>query len=248
MEEVKLKHKEKFKELLTTYQISDHARKVLHDVEYIVLIGPAASGRNTIINELVAEHDFQQIISDTTRPAKFRDGKMEQHGVNYFFRSEEGMLEDLKAGEFLEAEIIHNQQVSGTSIRELEKAAAAGKPAINEMEFGGAQNVLNAKPDTKVIAVLPPSFDEWRRRFHGREQILEKEFRNRILTAQKVIQLIRRESKIRVVVNDSYQNAALEIVDYIAGNSQSKEQRNRVGLVLDDFEKNLELLIDESII
>jgi guanylate kinase len=238
MEEVVLQHKETFKTLLSHYRVSDHARKVLHEVEYIVLVGPAAGGRNTIINELVSKYDFQQIISDTTRPPKFRDGKLEQHGVNYFFRSEEGMLEDLRAGEFLEAELIHEQQVSGTSIRELEKAASAGKPAINEVEYGGARNVLRAKPDTKVIAILPPSFEEWRRRFDEREKITEKEFKNRIATAQKVIELIRTEPRIRVVINQEYQKAAEEIVKYVQGKPQSNELRAGVGAVLDDFETN----------
>jgi len=243
MEEITLKQKQAFINVLEGYQISEHAHKVLHDVEYVVLIGPAAGGRNTIINQLVAHHDFQQIISDTTRSPKFRDGKMEQHGVNYFFRSEEGMLDDLRAGEFLEAELIHNQQVSGTSIRELAKAAAAGKPAINEIEFGGAQNVLAAKPDTKIIAILPPSFKEWRLRFEARETISEIEFKNRIKTAQEVIKLIRREPKIRVVINHEFHKAAEEINLYVSGQEQTAELRADVGSVLDDFESNFAELL-----
>ncbi len=243
MEEIILKQKQAFVDALSDYHVSSHAHKVLHDVDYVVLIGPAAGGRNTIINQLVAEHDFQQIISDTTRPPKFRDGKMEKHGVNYFFRTEEGMLEDLRAGEFLEAELIHDQQVSGTSIRELEKAASAGKPAVNEVEFGGALNVLAAKPDTKVIAILPPSFKEWRQRFEGREKISKTEFLNRIRTAQKVISLIRSEPKVRVVINHDFVEAALEIANYVSGKEQSSDQRSEVGSVLDDYEENFNKLL-----
>ncbi len=243
MEEIVLKQKQAFIDVLRDYHVSEHARKVLHSVEYVVLIGPAAAGRNTIINQLVSQHDFQQIVSDTTRPPKFRDGKTEQHGVNYFFRTEEGMLEDLRAGEFLEAELIHDQQVSGTSIRELEKAAAAGKPAINEIEFGGAKNVLAAKPDTKIIAILPPSFEEWRKRFEGREEITKTEFLNRIRTGKKVIDLIRSEPRVRVVINHDYHEAAAEIADFVAGKEQSKDQRREVGDVLDDYEQNFDKLL-----
>jgi guanylate kinase len=243
MEEVKLKLKKEFVEVLANYQVSEHAHRILHEVEYVVLVGPAAGGRNTVINELVANHDFQQIISDTTRSPKFRDGKTEQHGVNYFFRSEEGMLDDLRAGEFLEAELIHDQQVSGTSIRELEKAATAGSPAINEIEFGGARNVLAAKPDTKVVAILPPSFSEWKRRFESREKISVQEFKNRIITAQKVIKLIREESRIRVVINHDFRQAAQEIVEFVEGKHQTKDLRAGVGAVLDDFEANFTKLL-----
>lgn len=243
MEEIILKNKKEFADILGRYKVSEHASTVLHSVDYVVLIGPAGAGRNTIINQLVAEHDFQQIISDTTRPPKFRDGQMEQHGVNYFFRTEEGMLEDLREGEFLEAELIHDQQVSGTSIRELAKAVALGKPAINEVEFGGAQNVLAAKPDTKVIAILPPSFDEWQARFSAREEITKREFINRVKTAQKVINLIREEPKARVVINADYHEAAIEIDNYVRGRKQTKGQRKEVGSVLDDFEENFRRLL-----
>ena len=243
MEEVRLKQKQAFIDVLSNYHVSEHASKVLQDVDYVMLIGPAAAGRNTIINELVAQHDFRQIVSDTTRPPKFRDGKMEIDGINYFFRTEEGMLEDLRDGEFLEAELIHDQQVSGTSIRELEKAAAAGKPAVNEIEFGGAQNILKDKPDTKIIAILPPSFDVWHDRFTGRERITEDEFRNRVRTAQEVIKLIREEPRVRVVINHEFHEAAQEIADYVHGKEQSKDDRREVGSVLDDFEKNFKKIL-----
>ena len=243
MKEIVLENKQAFIDILGDYKVSTHASKVLHDVDYVVLIGPAAAGRNTIIDQLVSTHDFRQIISDTTRPPKFRDGKMEQDGVNYFFRSEMGMLEDLREGEFLEAELIHDQQVSGTSIRELEKAVAAGKPAINETEYGGAKNVLEAKPDTKLIAIFPPSFDVWRQRFESRETISDIEFINRVNTARQVIQLVRNEPRIRVIINHEYHKAAIEINDYVQGKPQSQEDRSDVGQVLDDFEKNFDAIV-----
>ncbi len=211
MNEVLLKNKEKFKTILENYHVSEHALKVLNSVEYVVLIGPAGAGRNTIINELVSQFNFHQIISDTTRPPKFRDGKMEVDGINYFFRSEDGMLEDLENGEFLEAELIHNQQVSGTSIRELEKAALNNTTAINEVEYGGAKNILSAKPDTLVIAIFPPSFEEWQTRFSAREKITNVELKNRLRTALKVIETIKEENRIQIVLNDNYKLASVRI-------------------------------------
>lgn len=225
MSEIVLKNKDNFKTILSDYKISEHALKVLHSVEYVVLIGPAGAGRNTIINELVSEYGFHFVISDTTRPPKLRDGKMEQDGVNYFFRSEEGMLEDLENGEFLEAELIHNQQVSGTSIRELMKAAESNSVAINEIEFGGAKNILKAKPDTLVIAVLPPSFEEWQTRFSAREIISATELKNRMNTALKVIETIKNEKLVQIVVNDNYKIAAERINNLVLTAHKNKITR-----------------------
>src|SRR4051812_6100284 len=111
-----LHQREVFEEILKHYQVSDHAKQVLSGTPFVVLSSVAGGGRNTIIQYLVEQYDYGFIVSDTTRPPKVRDGKMEQHGVNYYFRNEDELLVDLRNGEFVEAELIHNQQVSGTSI------------------------------------------------------------------------------------------------------------------------------------
>lgn len=242
MAEVVLKNKEAFAEVLKNYKVSEHAKKILSQIECVVLIGPAAAGRNTIINYLVRYKNYRFIVSDTTRPPKLRDGKMEQDGVNYYFRTEEAVLDDLKKGEFFEAEIIHDQQVSGTSIRELQKILESGQIAINDFEFGGARNVLAVKPDTKIFAVLPPSFEEWRHRFEKREKISETEFRNRSRTALKVVELIRSEPRVGVVINDDYETAANTLDRYVKGDPQTNEERQRVDAVLKDFEKHIHKL------
>ena len=243
MQEIVLKHKEAFKQVLASYKVSQHALEVLQDIEYVVLIGPAAGGRNTLINYLVENKNYKQIVSDTTRPPKLRDGKMEVHGVNYFFRSEEDILADLQAGKFLEAELIHDQQVSGTSLRELEHAKSKGQVAINETEFGGAKNVLSVKPNTTVIAILPPSFEIWIKRFEIREEITEKEFQNRVRTAQKVIELIKEDPRIKVVINDKVEQAADEI-DVIVRHLPRTDTVERLAQeVVADFDVNLKDLV-----
>src|ERR1700759_5108412 len=119
---MQLKHYQEFKAVLDSYQISDRARQAVQELKLALLLAPTSSGRNTIIRYQVGTGRYYYIISDTTRPPRVNDGVQEKNGREYWFRSEEEILADLKAGEYLEAEIIHNQQVSGISIRELEKA------------------------------------------------------------------------------------------------------------------------------
>lgn len=197
-----LKHKATFELILADYKISPHAQTILDTTKLVIFTGVAASGRNTIINELVKTGKYHFIVSDTTRPPKLRDGHMEQDGVQYFFRTEADFLADLKAGEFLEAEVIHGQQVSGISIRELDRASKSGKIAINEVELGGARTIAAAKPDAYIIGVIPSSYDEWLRRFLGRETIADEEFMNRMRTAQKVLQQVLTHPAIKIVIND----------------------------------------------
>lgn len=246
MEAVTLKNKEQFKSILDSYEISEHGKKILHDINYVILIGPAAAGRNTIIEQLVIKYNFKQVVSDTTRPPKIRDGKKEVHGENYYFRDEESFLKDLQNGEFLEAELIHNQQVSGTSIRELEKIQKEGLVGVNEVEFGGAKNVLNVKPDTTVIAILPSSFEVWQQRFAKREKISQKEYMNRIRTAMEVIKLIESDDRIKVVINHDFHEAAMIIDAIVNTNYQNEGQLEEIQKVVREFKSNIKGLLKEN--
>lgn len=214
-----------FRDVLRDYHMSEHAKKVLDESRLVVVSGVAGGGRNTIINYLVEYHDYFFLVSDTTRPPKFRDGAMEVDGVNYHFRKEADMLRDIQAGEFVEAEIIHNQQVSGTSIRELERANGSGRIIIHEAEFGGVRNIAEAKPDAHIIGLLPPSYDEWIRRFQKREDIHEQEFINRLQTADKVLRNMLSEPYFKFVINRDVAQCAADIRAIVEDGVYDEEHR-----------------------
>lgn len=235
MTKIELKRIEEFREVLRDYHVSKNASKLLEDINIVALSSVAAGGRNTIINHLVKHYDYHFVVSDTTRPPKFRDGKMEEHGVNYFFRTEEELLHDLQAGKFLEAEIIHNQQVSGTSIRELERAKASGKIPIAELEFGGIENLHNAKPDAHIIGLLPPSYEEWIERFKGREEISDQEFYNRLETAQKVLSRMLSEPYFTLIINDTVEQCVETVRAFVERDEYSNTLRKQGHAIAEDM-------------
>lgn len=210
-----LVHKEAFKAALADYQISERAQKVLADTKLVLLLAATASGRNTIIDQLVKSGDYHFIVSDTTRPKRINNGVPEQNGREYWFRSEEDMLTDVQQGEFLEAELIHEQQVSGISIRELEKATIENKVAITEVDLGGFVGVLQARPATIGVIILPPSFEEWQRRLTSRGSMNPAEFKRRMETAVRIFDTAATNTQTVLVVNDQIAAAARQ-VDRIA--------------------------------
>jgi guanylate kinase len=230
MSHVSLKHHQEFKDVLANYHMSERAKTALEGLHLVLLVAATSTGRNTVINELVKNYDYYFIVSDTTRPPQFRDGKMEESGVQYFFRSEEDMLNDLKAGEFFEAELIHEQQVSGISIRELEKSKNLNKIAITDVDIGGINNALKAKPDIKPIFLLPPSFDEWQNRLTGRGRMTEHEIRNRLKTAEKIFDQGLHNNKFNFVIAEDVPHSAAVINDIVHG-KMNPYQGKAVGLI-----------------
>ena len=223
---VSLNDKQAFIDVLSQYQPSAQARGILAAMPLVILNGVFGGGKNAIIRELVKTGRYHFVISDTTRPPKRRDGVMEEEGVHYHFRNELDMLQDLRRGMMLEAELIHDQQVSGISIRELERAQNSGKIPINEVSRVGVENIIAAKPDTTVFFIVPPSFEEWRQRIERRETMDQTEFANRCRSACLEIEAALANQQYHFIINDDLQTTATELDKIVT--DQSEPQQNTV--------------------
>ncbi len=206
-----LEHAGEFRKALANVKLSESAKKILQSVNLALFVAPSASGRNTIMRELVKSGDYHFIVSDTTRQARENNGVPEQNGREYWFRTEDAMLEEIKKGEVLEAAIIHNQQVSGISLRELEKAAADNRIAIKDVEVIGAASIHKLKPDTVILFMVPPSFDIWLERIHSRGQMPPDELLRRFESAERELAAALRSDYYRYVLNDTVKGTTSEV-------------------------------------
>lgn len=222
-----LENKQAFEEALKNYEVSPHGKEVLNKTPFVALSGIAGGGRNTVIRVLVETGKYIFAVSDTTRPPKVRDGRLEIDGVDYYFRKEADMLHDIQNGEFIEAEIIHNQQVSGTSIREIERTMATGKVPIHDFEYGGIKNVVRAKPDAVIIGLVPPNYDEWIRRLYNREPLHDQEFFNRLVTAEKVLENMLSHPYFKLLVNDSTEECTRQLRHIVEDGEYTDEDHER---------------------
>lgn len=220
-----LKRVSEFRTVLANYEPSVTAREILKNIKLVLLTAPTAGGRNTIINKLVAAGGYHFVISDTTREKRVNNGVLEQNGREYWFRSEEEMLDDLKRGAFLEAELIHGQQVSGISIRELERAKAMREIAIDEVDMKGIANVLPFKPDTVGILIIPPSFGEWLKRL-GSRGVMESDERRRRFESAAEIYAMAANGTYPVIVNDML-DEAIRKVDRLARLGELDEDQEK---------------------
>ena len=224
-----LVHIDDFRSALQHYRLSDAAKATLADLRLVLLVGPTSSGKNTVINELLKLGTYHYIVSDTTRKPRVNDGVLEQNGKEYWFRTEEDMLDEISKGNFLEAALIHNQQVSGTSIRELDIARKTNRVALAEVEIAGAGSTYIAKPDTIIIFNVPPNFDIWMRRLEGRGVMPKDEFRRRLTTACDEFEAALTHDYYHFVVNDNIANT-VAIIDDMAQRSEfdhAKEHQAR---------------------
>ncbi len=219
---------DEFQAILKDYKQSDASKKLFAQVPLVILVGPTAAGRNTLINLLVQTGRYQMIMSDTTRAPRMDNGKLEENGKVYWFKSEEEVLKGLRNGEYVEARLVHNQQVSGANIKEIRKAYDHGAIALKEIEINGAISYRSYKPDLLSIFLLPPAFDVWMKRLRERGEIDDEEVRRRLESSVSEISLALSKDFFQFVINHEIHEAA-QAVDEIANGRKLDPEKQQLG-------------------
>lgn len=225
MPENSLSHLKDFERLLNHYAPKIEVMDMLDAVKLVVLVAPAGAGRNTIINELVLTGKYYFLVSDTTRHPRINNGNIEVSGHEYWFSSEEKMLDGVKHGDYVAPALIHRQQVSGVHITELQKAAELKKIAITDMEIQGSDAVQEYKPDTLSIFILPPDFNEWMKRLDGRGAMDPAEKRRRLESAFREVSGAMKRPYFKYVINWDRRVTAEEIHMLAQGNPYQESSR-----------------------
>jgi guanylate kinase len=173
----------------------------------VVLAGPTAVGKGTVAAAVRERHpDVWISVSVTTRAP--RPG--EQHGVHYWFVSDEEFDAMVERGDLLEWAVVHRTARYGTPRGPVEEALAAGRPALLEIDLQGARQVRESMPGALFVFLKPPSWAELVRRLVGRGTETEAERRRRLATAREEL-AAEREFDV-TVVNHEIHSAADELV------------------------------------
>jgi guanylate kinase len=223
-----LQHLSEFEKILQDYTPLAESLELLQNIPLVLLIGPTAAGRNTLINLLVKTGRYYFIVSDTTRQPRKNNGVMEQNGREYWFKSEEEFLSGLKNGAYLEAAVIHKQQVSGIGMAELMAASRMDKIPVDEIEVAGAHAIHGYKPDALFIFLLPPSFDVWMQRLNDRGDMSTSELRRRLESAEAEITAALVDDFYHFVINNEIHEAA-EAVDELANGRTPDVEKQLLG-------------------
>lgn len=177
----------------------------------VVLAGPTAVGKGAVsgyIRENYPEVHFS--VSATTRPA--RPG--EEHGVHYYFVTDEEFDRMIAAHELLEWAIVHNSYRYGTPRPPIDEALDSGRSVLLEIDLQGARSVRAVMPEARLIFLLPPTWDELVRRLIGRGTETPVEQQRRLATAR--VELAAQDEFDYKVINHEIAQAAHEVVELMA--------------------------------
>jgi guanylate kinase len=226
---------DKLAEKVANYAPDNRRLASLRDVPIVLLSAMSGTGKNAIIDCLLARHpnEYRFLLSHTTRAPRSNDGVMERDGVNYHFINFEQAERLLDNREYVEANW-YAGNIYGLTVNEILAAHEEGKIAINEIEVQGANDFAERVPAARAIFVLPPNYEEWQRRLKNRygdkqEQYAE-DLHRRNQTAKLELENALAHDHFYLIVNDVVDRAAEAVHEIACG--QQPVRRSPVALAV----------------
>lgn len=170
-----------------------------------IVSGPSGAGKGSVLKALLEKRkDVYVSVSATTRPP--REG--EENGVHYHFLDVDTFHKWIAQDAFLEyAEYVGN--FYGTPKRFVDEAMESGRDVILEIDVQGALQIAQKRPDAILIFIAPPDWKELERRLTLRGTDSPEKIQKRLLRAKVECQTA--GAYHYFVINDSIQNAAMEV-------------------------------------
>ena len=199
-----------------------------------VISAPSGTGKTSLIESAFADPNSSKTklgISCTTREKRLK----EEHGVSYFFISQQEFVNKINRNEFLEyAEVFGN--LYGTPKDWVLSVLEEGKNVILELDIQGALQVKEAFPEAKTIFIIPPSYEDLSNRLKKRAQDPPEEIKTRLKEARKEVGIGKDFDQI--IVNNNFDKALDDLKKFIFLNEMPSTERKEESKI------SLNLLLD----
>ena len=176
----------------------------------VVFSGPSGAGKGTILKRYF-EDDPPAVLSVSATTRAPRPGEVD--GVHYHFISR-AEFEQLIANDGVLEYNIYNGNYYGSPRGPIEEELSKGHDVILEIETNGAGHIRRMFPSALSIFVVPPSFEELKKRLIGRGTESPEEISARLEMALDYDY---------IVVNDEVETAARRLAEIIRSARWSKK-------------------------
>ena len=194
-----------------------------------IISGPSGSGKDTLLVRLFEKRpEIAFSISSITRPMRVG----EKEGEKYNFISREKFEQMLKDDQLLEYNV-YADNYYGTPKLPVIEASEKGTDMMIEVDVNGAQQIREKLPEAVSIFIMPPSYDELRRRLSGRGTETEEVIEKRMEIA--ISEIARAVEYDYIVVNEDRDKAVEDLISVI---TNSRLILNRQKHIIDEVLKD----------
>ena len=192
-----------------------------------VVSGPSGCGKSTLIGRVLADAGGLRFsVSHTTRPKR----GTEVDGREYHFVSAERFDAMARAGKFVEWAEVYGHRY-GTSLAEVEGGAS---DVVLDIDVQGARQIQESGLPAKLVFVMPPVFEELRRRLVARGTDGPDAVGRRLAKARE--EVLAFSEFDYVIVNEALETAVEDLRSIIhAERCRPGVQKERIDAILRSF-------------
>jgi len=197
--------------------------------DLFVISAPSGAGKTTILKEVFSQ--LKRIafsVSHTTRAP--RPGEVD--GKDYFFVDEKSFLTLQKSGGFLEWAKVHGNYY-GTSNKAVTDQLEKGMDIVLDIDVQGAEQIATSSLSATSIFVVPPSYEELKRRLTDRNTDAPEKIKLRLENA--IAEITKADIYDFIIVNDDL----IEAVEIMKSIIIAKRASGRRGLNGEPFSLDL---------
>ena len=194
----------------------------------IIFAAPSGAGKSSLIKKIIeiSENKLELSVSATTRLP--REG--ETHGKDYFFISDKEFNELRNNKAFIECANVHGHKY-GTLKSFVDEKLEEGIYLILDIDVQGFAQIKNATEDTVSIFIIPPSFDELKKRLTLRGLDLDEAIKKRLENAKE--ELKQAEFFDYIILNDNFDKAVEEISSIIFSENYEYNSQDNLNILKD---------------
>ena len=168
----------------------------------LVISGPSGVGKTSLVKKFLEEFKSEVIFSISCTTRKPRPGEV--HGKDYFFVDQKTFEKMIEKDELLEWANVHGNYY-GTLKSFVYENLLKGKSVLLDIDPHGAFQIKQKIRDSVLIFILPPSWDELKKRLQKRKSESESEIQKRLRRAREEIKFCKDYDYL--IVNDRLEKA-----------------------------------------
>jgi len=170
-----------------------------------VVAAPSGAGKSSLVKALLEMDSHLGVsVSHTTRPPRGQ----EQEGREYHFVSEPEFRAMVAAGGFIEWAEVHGN-LYGTSHAAIDSRISQGHDVVLEIDWQGALQIKQLFPDTVLVFILPPSWEELAQRLNRRGEDRPDVIAQRLVNARHEVAQARHFDF--VIINALFETAVFDL-------------------------------------
>ena len=198
----------------------------------IIFAAPSGAGKSSLIKKIIeiSENKLELSVSATTRLP--REG--ETHGKDYFFISDKEFNELKNNKAFIESANVHGHKY-GTLKSFVDEKLEEGIYVILDIDVQGFTQIRNTIENTVSIFIIPPSFDELKKRLFLRGSDSDDSIENRLINAKKELESA--ELFDYIVLNDNFNETIKELSSIIFNINHEYNKQDNLNILRDLLDK-----------